>query len=60
MKFAVAKSCIACGYCEAVCPEVFSIKNGKAVAIEENVAPQDEERAEDAMKGCPASAISSL
>lgn len=49
--------CISCGLCEGVCPEVFSLDIGVAVATEE-VSGEFEDAAREACDGCPVQAIS--
>ena len=49
--------CISCGLCEGVCPDVFSLDTGVAVAIED-VAEEFEDGAREACEGCPVQAIS--
>ncbi|MBS4957377.1 ferredoxin [Clostridium sp.] len=49
--------CISCGLCEGVCPDVFSLDTGVAVATEE-VAGEFEDAAREACDGCPVQAIS--
>ena len=49
--------CISCGLCEGVCPDVFSLDTGVAVATEE-VAGEFEDSAREACDGCPVQAIS--
>ena len=49
--------CISCGLCEGVCPDVFSLDTGVAVAIE-YVATEFEDGAREACDGCPVQAIS--
>lgn len=50
--------CISCGACVSTCPEVFSFNDdGYAEAIEENVNKDDEEKALEALEGCPTEAI---
>lgn len=49
--------CISCGLCEGVCPDVFSLDTGVAVATEE-VAREFEDAAREACDGCPVQAIS--
>ena len=48
--------CISCGLCEGVCPDVFSLDTGVAVATEE-VAEEFEDGAREACEGCPVQAI---
>ena len=57
MKYIVNDSCIACGMCTALCEEVFSMGDGAAVAIEDEVPAEYEEAAANAMNSCPVSAI---
>lgn len=61
MKPAVNDSCIACGTCEAVCPEVFKIAdvNGamKATVLEADYAAL-EGKIDEAIAACPVQAIS--
>lgn len=51
-------ACIACGNCEAVCPEVFRLNEelGHSEVIDPFGAP--EERIQDAIDQCPAQCIS--
>ena len=49
--------CISCGLCEGVCPDVFSLDTGVAVATEE-VPGEFEDAAREACDGCPVQAIS--
>ena len=58
MKFKVNDSCISCGMCAGSCPEVFHMADsGMAEAIPDDVDPELEESAKDAMNNCPAGAI---
>jgi ferredoxin len=50
--------CIGCGSCEAICPEIFSMKNGKAVPKKTSVEKINCE--EEAKEACPVGAISSI
>lgn len=50
--------CIGCGQCEAVCPEVFKLNDGKSTVIQKPVAPENEATADEAAKNCPVGAIS--
>jgi len=47
------KVCIGCGSCEAICPEVFKLKQGKAeVKIQKNI-----DCVKEAAQSCPVDAI---
>ncbi|WP_300385732.1 ferredoxin [Clostridium sp.] len=58
MKAFVDETCISCGLCEGVCPEVFSLDTGVSVAIEGEISAENQEAAREACEGCPVSAIS--
>jgi ferredoxin len=52
-------TCISCGLCPSICPEVFEMQDdGKAGTIEEKVPEQVQESAEEAEDACPVNAIS--
>ncbi len=52
-------TCIGCGICPSVCPEVFEMDDdGKAKAIEDAVPAEVEESAKEAEDQCPVNAIS--
>jgi len=54
MKVKVNKEkCIGCGACESICPKVFKMKDGKAVAKSET----NEKCAKEAADSCPVQAI---
>jgi ferredoxin len=48
--------CIGCGSCEAICPKIFTLKDGKAIAKKAMVDKIDCE--EEAKDSCPVGAIS--
>lgn len=48
------EKCIGCGACEAVCPKVFVLKNGKAIV---KVKDTNEKCAKEAADSCPVQAI---
>jgi ferredoxin len=48
------KKCIGCGACEAVCSEVFELKDGKSYA---KVKETDKKCAKEAAEACPVQAI---
>lgn len=47
------KKCIGCGACVSICPKVFVLKDGKAVAK----ANTNENCAKEAKNSCPVEAI---
>jgi len=50
------KKCIGCGLCAMIAPGTFVINGGKSVVVEK---PTDsEEKIQEAIEGCPVSAIS--
>ena len=49
--------CIGCELCVGLCPEVFTMKGGKAKCISENIPKNDEESCSDAAESCPVHAI---
>ncbi|MBZ6006958.1 MAG: ferredoxin [Paraclostridium sp.] len=52
-------TCIGCGACEGICPDVFSIDDeGKSVPITEDITADTLDSAQDAKESCPVSAIS--
>lgn len=52
------EGCIACGLCEHTAPEVFRLDGGAAEVICAQIAPEDEEVAQEARDNCPVSVIS--
>ncbi len=61
------ETCIGCGACESICPEVFELNaEAKSTVTEEyrtedgdeGEVPDDVDCVEDAEKGCPVDAIS--
>ncbi len=58
MKYIVNDTCIGCGLCEGICPEIFSMTDGNtAVAIKVDVPEDAMDSASEAMTGCPVGAI---
>ena len=55
MKVRIEDGCIACGACESICEEVFSVED-TAIAKEENIAG-NEEAVKEAAEACPVSVI---
>ena len=47
------KSCIGCGSCEAICPEIFRLKQGKA----EVKVQKKTDCLKEAVDSCPVNAI---
>lgn len=60
MKYHVNDNCIGCGLCESTCPEVFSMNDDVAVAIEGDVPATALATAAEAKEGCPVGAIEEL
>ena len=58
MKYIVNEGCIGCGFCNATCPEVFTMTaDGKATAIDEAVPESALDSAAEACSGCPVEVI---
>lgn len=52
-------TCIGCGLCPSICPEVFEMDDdGKAKAMEGDVPPTTEDSSKEAETSCPVNAIS--
>lgn len=49
--------CIGCGLCADTCPEVFEMKDDKAVAKVNPVPAGSEEKCKEAKDNCPVEAI---
>lgn len=53
------ETCIGCGLCPSICPEVFEMDDdGKAKAIADSVPEKCVDEAKDAESSCPVNAIS--
>lgn len=51
-------TCIGCGLCPSICPDVFSMDDdGKAKAIDEAVPEELQDDADEAAASCPVEAI---
>ncbi|MBI3038123.1 ferredoxin [bacterium] len=50
--------CIGCSLCAQLCPEIFSMKDDKAVACTDTVEPKNLESCKKAVDECPVTAIS--
>jgi ferredoxin len=59
MKAKVDKdTCIGSGNCEATCPKIFKVVDGKST-VQMNPVPEEEEKCvREAVEGCPVGAIS--
>ena len=57
MKYHVNDNCIGCGLCESTCPEVFSMNDDVAVAIEGDVPATALATAAEAKESCAVGAI---
>ena len=57
MKVRIEDSCTACGLCVDTCPEVFEMGDEIAEVIVDNVPPELEETAQQAVDECPVEAI---
>ena len=51
-------TCIGCGICADVCPEVFELVDGIAKVQVEPVPSENEEKCKEAAESCPVQAIS--
>ena len=49
--------CIVCGTCEAMCPDVFKIENGKAKVYSENCKDCEDCKLDEIVSSCPVNAI---
>ncbi|ASW42577.1 ferredoxin [Clostridium isatidis] len=56
--FVDQNTCISCGLCEGICPEVFSLETGVSQAIEGIIPAEYEDATREACDGCPVTAIS--
>lgn len=51
-------TCIGSGNCETTCPEVFEVRDGKSHVKVDSVPENLEDKALEAVDGCPVQAIS--
>lgn len=58
MKATVDDSCIACGLCIEMCPEVFEMGDDNIAKVKKDpVPPEQEETCKEAAAACPVEAI---
>lgn len=57
MKASIDDSCISCGLCVEICPEVFQMGDEIAEVIADPVPPDKEDSAREAASSCPVDAI---
>ncbi|MEA5050110.1 MAG: ferredoxin [Oscillospiraceae bacterium] len=58
MKYYVNSTCIGCGLCASMCPEVFTMTDENvSLAADAPVEPAQEDAARQAMESCPVAAI---
>lgn len=53
----IDENCIGCGACEAICPQVFELKDGISTVVEENIEDSLKEIVTEALEFCPTEAI---
>lgn len=56
--FVDENTCISCGLCEGICPEVFTLETGVSVAIDGDIEADYQDAAREACEACPVTAIS--
>lgn len=52
-----ADACIGCGLCVSICPEIFEMKDDKAIVIVTPVPKNAESTCKKATEDCPVTAI---
>ncbi|MDV4152421.1 ferredoxin [Clostridium sp. AL.422] len=56
--FVDENTCISCGLCEGICPEIFTLETGVSTAKEGDVPEEYADATREACDSCPVSAIS--
>lgn len=56
--FVDGNTCISCGLCEGICPEIFSLETGISIVKEEDVPEEYVDATREACDSCPVDAIS--
>ena len=56
--FVDENTCISCGLCEGICPEVFTLETGVSTAISGEVPSEYQDTTREACDSCPVTAIS--
>lgn len=56
--FVDENTCISCGLCEGICPEIFSLESGVSVAKDGDVEAEYQDATREACESCPVTAIS--
>jgi ferredoxin len=51
------ETCIGCGACEEICPEVFQMNESLGLALVINPGGADADKIEEAMEACPVNCI---
>jgi ferredoxin len=51
------ETCVGCGLCESICPEVFAMRDDVAYVKIDPVPPESEQPCREACASCPVTAI---
>lgn len=57
MKAKVEDGCVSCGACVSVCPEVFRFNDDGIAEAYKDIAPEEEDSANEARNACPVAVI---